>query len=61
MLHCLRLLTMAWCRLVSNMLNRLHGQPESYDKKYAPISIESAESQHTDVKVVGRGTDSAGL
>jgi hypothetical protein len=21
---------------VSNMLNKLHGQPESYDKKYAP-------------------------
>jgi len=23
--------------LVSNMLNRLHGQPESYDKKYASL------------------------
>lgn len=23
-------------RSVSNMLNRLHGQPESYDKKFVP-------------------------
>jgi hypothetical protein len=30
-----RLLTMAFAPLqVSNMLNKLHGQPESYDKKY---------------------------
>lgn len=29
------ILTMRPRRPVSNMLNRLHGQPESYDKKYA--------------------------
>ena len=28
---------------VSNMLNKLHGQPESYDKKYEPIPA-AAES-----------------
>lgn len=30
-------LTGAFEKVVSNMLNRLHGQPESYDKKYDPF------------------------
>jgi hypothetical protein len=31
--------------LVSNMLNKLHGQPESYDKKY---TSQSCAEEHAD-------------
>lgn len=51
-------------RSVSGMLNRLHGQPESYDKKYATFSTpardeaneEAVRSRYRFGRTLGAGT-----
>ena len=51
-------------RKVSNMLNRLHGQPDSYDKKYAapenpvssPALMQDGRSRYRFGRTLGAGT-----